>query len=52
MLKAKAAIDQFLQGLQVTGVLDCVRKFPDIMKPLFCFNKCVLTAGNNKGKLT
>lgn len=49
MLKAKAAIDQFLQGLQVTGVLDHIRKFPDIMNSLFCFNKCILTAGNDKG---
>ena len=51
MLKAKAANDQFLQGLQVTGVLDCVRKFPDIMKSLFCFNKSTLTAGNDKNKM-
>ena len=50
MLKAKAANDQFLEGLQVTQVLDCIRKFPDIMKSLFCFNKYVLTAGNDKGK--
>lgn len=46
MLKAKAANDQFLEGLQVTGVLDCLRKSPDIMKSLFCFKKTTLTAGN------
>ena len=44
-IKAKAANDQFLEGLQLTGVLDYVKKFPEIMKPLFCFNKSMLTAG-------
>ena len=51
MLKAKAANDQFLEGLQVTKVLDCIRKFPDIMKSLFCYKKSMLTAGSDKGKL-
>ena len=50
MLKAKAANDQFLQGLQVTGVLDCIKKFPDIMKSLFSLNKSTLTTDNNMNK--
>lgn len=35
MLKAKAAIDQFCEGLEELGVLQMVRKLPAVMRPQF-----------------
>ena len=46
LLKVKAEIDQFAGGLADVGVLQYVKQFPDLMKPLFtdCGHK-PLTAG-------
>ena len=35
MLKVKAVMDQFCEGLQEVGVLQLVRVHPNIFKPLF-----------------
>ena len=35
LLKVKAEMDQFLDGLSVLGILDAIRSKPDVMKPLF-----------------
>ena len=45
MLKSKAAMDQFAEGLECTGVLHYIKHYTDIMKPLFTHQKSVLTAG-------
>ena len=46
LLKVKAEMDQFINGLADVGVLEYVRKHPDLLKPLFtdCYHK-PLTAG-------
>ena len=46
MLKSKAAVDQFAEGLECTGVLHYIRHHADLMKSLFTHQKSVLTAGN------
>ena len=43
-IKAKAATDQFMEGLDA-GVLQCIKKYPDKMKPLFCPEPFDLSAG-------
>ena len=45
MLKSKAAMDQFSEGLEVLDVLGMVRINPGIMKPLFVDEQKPLTAG-------
>ena len=35
LLKVKAEMDQFLEGLSLFGMLDAIRKKPEVMKPLF-----------------
>ena len=45
LLKVKAEMDQFADGLSSLGVLDAVKKQPDVMKPLFVAQKCNLSAG-------
>ena len=35
LLKAKAAMDQFADSLQVLKVLDLIRKYPELAKPFF-----------------
>ncbi len=45
MLKVKAAMDQFAEGLQELGVLQLIKQYPELMKPLFVPNLKVLTAG-------
>lgn len=45
MIKAKAANDQFMDGLRSTGVDKYIQQFPQIMKQLFCYQKPPLTAG-------
>ena len=46
LLKVKAEMDQFMDGLADCGVLEYIRQFPDLMRPLFtdCSTK-QLTAG-------
>ena len=34
ILKVKAEMDQFLDGLSIFGILDAVRAKPDVMEPL------------------
>ena len=38
-------MDQFADGLASLGILDAVKKQPDVMKPLFVAQKCNLSAG-------
>ena len=45
LLKSKAAIDQFAEGLSHLHVLDRMRHLPDLMKPLFVNESKPLTAG-------
>ena len=47
LLRSKAEMDQFCEGLQALGVLNAVRKYPDLMRPFFT-NSAVqnLTAGD------
>ena len=45
LMKVKAEMDQFADGLTLLGILDAMRKQPDVMKPLFVAQKCKLTAG-------
>jgi len=49
MIKAKAANDQFIEGLKASGVVQYIQQFPEIMKPLFCFRKPPLTTGKFYG---
>ena len=44
IIKPKAAMDQFVEGLSSTGVMHYIKHYPDIMKPLFCQLKSPLTA--------
>ena len=43
IIKPKAAIDQFVEGLRCTGIMHYVQNNPDVMKPLFCQPKLPLT---------
>lgn len=43
----KAETDQFFDGLDVLGVMSMVRKYPDLMKPLFVPENVPLTKGNH-----
>ena len=47
LLRSKAEMDQFCEGLQALGVLNAVREYPDLMRPFFT-NSAVqnLTAGD------
>lgn len=45
LLKVKAEMDQFADGLASLGILDAVKKQPEVMKPLFVAQKCNLSAG-------
>ena len=44
VLKVKAAIDQYAEGLQQLMVLDLVQKFPSLAKPFFVSNGKKTTA--------
>ena len=47
LLRVKAEIDQFLEGLSCLGVLDQVRSHPMLMQPLLIpSEKCKLSKGN------
>ena len=46
IFKIKAAMDQFLEGLEAGGVLGALRNHSDVMKSMFCpTEKPKLTAG-------
>ena len=44
MLKVKACMDQYMEGLNELGILDMIKKHPEATKPLFVFEKQVLTS--------
>ena len=46
MLKVKASMDQFLEGLQTLGVLSEVKSQPLLFEPLFLYAKLNIDAGN------
>lgn len=46
LTKVKAAMDQFIEGLDVGGVLGCIKTNPHQLKPMFCPGENYLTAGN------
>ena len=53
ILKVKAEMDQFLDGLSIFGILDAVRAKPDVMKPLFVMQSSKkISAGNFDNPLT
>ena len=45
LVRVKAEIDQFIEGLSALGVLETVRKYPALMSPLFTNLKKPLTKG-------
>ncbi len=45
MLKVKACMDQFAEGLEELDVLDIIRKHPDAMRPFFVDECRPFTAG-------
>ena len=45
LIKVKAAMDQFMEGLNSGGVLEYIKKYPNIMRPLFCPRPSDLPAG-------
>ena len=45
MLKTKAAMDQFAEGLQELHIIDIIKQNPGALKPLFVADFRVLTAG-------
>ena len=45
MIKVKAAMDQYIEGLQSLKVLDLVRKFPSFSRPFFVAKNKRITAG-------
>ena len=46
LLKIKPELDQLCEGLKALGVLDSMKKFPQIMKTLFCRQEEKLSKGN------
>ena len=42
IVKVKAAMDQFKQGLDAGGVLTCIQQHAYSMKHLFCYEPCNL----------
>ena len=46
IVEVKAEVDQFCEGLVTLGVLDCIKRFPDVMQPLFMdINPIQITKG-------
>ncbi len=45
MIKVKGAMDQFAEGLEELRVLQLIKRFPALTKPLFVSTNQVLTAG-------
>ena len=48
LVKVKAETDQFMDGLKTLGVLQMVKKFPDLMKPVLVKQSTKL----HKGEVT
>ena len=44
-LKVKSEMDQFIEGLRVTGVLGFVQESPSALRDMFVFTEKKLTAG-------
>ena len=44
-IKVKAAMDQFQQGLEAAGVLSYMRKYTDLIRPMFVDESVPFTAG-------
>ena len=44
-IKVKAAMDQFQQGLEAAGVLSYMRKYADLIRPMFVDESVPFTAG-------
>lgn len=45
MIKAKAAMDQFLDGLKTLGVLEAVRDNPKVFQDFFVYKVVPITGG-------
>ena len=45
VVKVKASMDQYVEGLKTAHFLDDLRKDPVLWKPYFTYNNTVLTAG-------
>ena len=45
LIKVKAEIDQFIEGLQCLGIDHLIKEHPDLMEPLFVNKNKSLTAG-------
>ena len=45
LIKVKAEIDQFVEGLQCLGIDHLIKEHPDLMEPLFVNKNKSLTAG-------
>jgi len=45
MLKVKAALDQFCEGLKCVGVMEIMVKHPNMFKTMFVADSTPLTAG-------
>ena len=45
LIKAKAAVHQFSEGLASLNVLGMLQQYPEVMKPLFMYEEHALTSG-------
>ena len=45
LIKVKAEIDQFIEGLQCLGIDRCIKEHPELKEPLFVNRSKSLTAG-------
>ena len=45
LVKVKAQIDQFVDGLRSVSVYEQIKNYPDLMQPLFVYQTSKLTAG-------
>ena len=46
ILKIKSELDQFVDGIDEAGVLDSIRKYPDLFRPLFVSSGTTLSSGD------
>ncbi|XP_064646535.1 G2/M phase-specific E3 ubiquitin-protein ligase-like [Lineus longissimus] len=44
VVRTRMFIERFLEGLSALGVLDQLRKYPEVFRPIFCFRPAPLTA--------
>ena len=51
MLKVKASMDQFLEGLEDLKVLCFLQKYPEIIKPFFVDDNKIITSGSYYSRL-